>query len=76
MLPRAGLGDDLLLLSRLQRNLDPDRGEVRPEAVTPLVADLLPSVLTFRILMQREPITEALLTAVMEQLLIPLIEPR
>ena len=62
------------MLALLQRGAD--RGEVRPEAVTPLVADLLPSVLTFRILMQREPITEALLTAVMEQLLIPLIEPR
>jgi Tetracyclin repressor-like, C-terminal domain len=53
-----------------------DRGEVRPEAVTPLVADVLPAVLTHRIVLQREPVTERTITAIMEQVLIPLIEPR
>jgi AcrR family transcriptional regulator len=52
------------------------RGEVRPEAATPIVADVLPAVLTHRIVMQREPVTERTITAIMEQVLIPLIEPR
>jgi AcrR family transcriptional regulator len=52
------------------------RGEVRPEAATPLVADVLPAVLSHRIVMQREPVTERTITAIMEQVLIPLIEPR
>lgn len=52
------------------------RGEVRPEAVTPIVADVLPAVLTHRIVLQREPVTERTITAIMEQVLIPLITPR
>lgn len=52
------------------------RGEVRPEAATPIVADVLPAVLTHRIVLQREPVTERTITAIMEQVLIPLIEPR
>jgi AcrR family transcriptional regulator len=62
------------MLALLQRGVD--RGEVRPEAVTPIVADVLPAVLTHRIVMQREPVTERTITAIMEQVLIPLIEPR
>lgn len=52
------------------------RGEVRAEAVTPIVADVLPAVLTHRIVLQREPVTERTITAIMDQVLIPLIEPR
>jgi hypothetical protein len=52
------------------------RGEVRPEAATPIVADVLPAVLTHRIVMQREAVTDRTITAIMEQILIPLIEPR
>jgi AcrR family transcriptional regulator len=51
------------------------RGEVRPEAVTPLVADLLPAVLAHRMLLLRESVTEQTLTAIVEHLLVPLIEP-
>ena len=49
---------------------------MRPGADTPLVADVLPAVLTHRMIMQREPITAAAITEIMEQVLLPLIEPR
>ncbi len=62
------------LLALLERGAA--RGEVRPGAVTPLVADVLPAVLTHRVLVQREPVTEKVITAILEQVLIPLIEPR
>ncbi len=62
------------LLALLERGAA--RGEVRPGAVTPLVADVLPAVLTHRVLLQREPVTEKVITAILEQVLIPLIEPR
>ncbi|MBN9620372.1 MAG: TetR/AcrR family transcriptional regulator, partial [Actinobacteria bacterium] len=48
------------LLALLERGVQ--RGEVRSEAVTPLVADVLPAVLTHRIILQREPMTAAEIT--------------
>jgi AcrR family transcriptional regulator len=52
------------------------RGEVRPGADTVLVADVLPAILTHRVIMQREPLTEKHLKDIMEQVFIPLIEVR
>lgn len=52
------------------------RGEVRAGADTVLVADVLPAVLSHRVIMQREPLTEKHLTDIMEQVFIPLIEVR
>ena len=43
------------MLALLRRGVA--RGEVRPDAATPIVADVLPAVLTHRIILQREPIT-------------------
>lgn len=62
------------MLALLQRGVE--RGEVRPEAVTPLVADVLPAVLMHRVILQRERITERDITAIIEQILIPLVEVR
>jgi hypothetical protein len=53
-----------------------ERGEVRPEAATQLVADVVPAVLTHRVILQREPLTEADITAMIEHVFIPLIEAR
>ena len=53
-----------------------ERGEVRPGADTPLVADVLPAVLAHRVIMQRERVTEATITEIMDQVLIPLVEVR
>ena len=52
------------------------RGEVRPGAATPLVADVLPAVLTHRVILQREGVTEQDLNDIIEQIFIPLIEVR
>ncbi|HKC29768.1 MAG TPA: TetR/AcrR family transcriptional regulator [Jatrophihabitans sp.] len=62
------------LLGLLQRGVA--RGEVRPDAATPLVADVLPAVLTHRIILQWEPLTERDLRSLIEQVFIPLIEVR
>jgi AcrR family transcriptional regulator len=62
------------LLGLLRRGVE--RGEVRPEAATQLVDDVVPAVLTHRVILQREPLTEADITAMIEQVFIPLIEAR
>lgn len=62
------------LLALLQRGVA--RGEVRPGAATELVADVLPAVLTHRLILQGEPVTEAILYDIVEQVLVPLIEVR
>lgn len=62
------------LLALLQRGVE--RGEVRPGAVSPLVADVVPAVLAHRVVMQRERVTERDVTAVVDEILIPLIEAR
>jgi hypothetical protein len=62
------------LLSLLRRGVE--RGEVRPGADVALIADVLPAVLTHRIILQREPVTARVITDIIEQVLLPLIEPR
>jgi AcrR family transcriptional regulator len=62
------------MLELLRRGVE--RGEVRPEAVSPLVADVLPAVLMHRVILQRERITESDITAIIEEVLIPLVEVR
>ena len=63
-----------VMLRLLQRGVE--RGEVRPEAVTPLVADVLPAVLSHRVILQREPVDNRTITQIMEQVIIPLVEAR
>jgi AcrR family transcriptional regulator len=62
------------LIALLQRGIQ--RGEVRPGAATALVADVIPAVLTHRVVMQRESLTERDIAAIMEQVFIPLIAAR
>jgi hypothetical protein len=62
------------MLGLLQRGVE--RGEVRPEAVCPLVADVLPAVLGHRVILQRERITERDIVEIIEQVIIPLVEVR
>jgi AcrR family transcriptional regulator len=52
------------------------RGEVRPEAANQLVADVLPAMLTHRVLLQREDLTERDIAAIMDQVFIPLVAAR
>jgi AcrR family transcriptional regulator len=53
-----------------------ERGEVRPDAVSPLVAEVLPAVLMHRVILQREPVTERDITEIIEQVMIPLVAVR
>lgn len=62
------------LVALLQRGVE--RGEVRPGAATALVADVIPAVLTHRVVMQRESLTERDIAAILEQVFIPLIAAR
>lgn len=52
------------------------RGEVRPEAATELVADVIPAVLSHRVIMLRESLSERDIAAIIAQVLIPLVEAR
>jgi len=62
------------MLALLARGVS--RGEVRHEAVTTLIADVLPAVVTHRIVFQGEEFTEQVLMDVIEQVMVPLISPR
>lgn len=62
------------LVTLLRRGIE--RGEVRPGADTPLIADVIPAVLMHRVIMQREAITEQTITEIIEQVFIPLVAVR
>lgn len=59
------------LLGLLRRGVE--RGEVRPEAVSPLIADVLPALLTHRVLLQGDDLNESDVTDIIEHILIPLV---
>lgn len=52
------------------------RGEVRSDVDIKAIAEVLPALLMYKIVLQREPMPAAAITAIMEQVMIPLIEPR
>jgi AcrR family transcriptional regulator len=62
------------LLALLRRGVE--RGEVRPDAATQIVADVLPAVLIHRVVMLDQPVRPADVRAVIEQVVIPLVESR
>lgn len=62
------------LLGLLRRGVA--RGEVRPEAATAVVADVLPAVLTHRMLLQNEELDNDAIESVIEQVMIPLVSVR
>ncbi len=62
------------MLALLRRGVA--RGEVRPEAATTVVADVLPAVLTHRLLMQGEQVSATEIETIIEQVMIPLVSVR
>jgi AcrR family transcriptional regulator len=62
------------LLRLLERGVR--RGEVRPDAVTALVPELLAGTLIHRIVVRRRPISEAELVQLVDDLVMPAIGPR
>lgn len=61
------------LLSLLERGVR--RGEVRPDAVTVLVPEMLAGTLIHRIVVRRQPISEAELVQLVDGLVMPAISP-
>ena len=62
------------LLRVLERGIS--RGEVRPDAATPVIADVLPAVLMHRILLTSEPITAVEIREAISLVMIPLVSAR
>lgn len=50
-----------------------DRGEVRPDAVCGLYADILPAMLTYRMVLNNEPVTEQDAAEIIDHVVMPLI---
>ncbi|SHG25972.1 transcriptional regulator, TetR family [Jatrophihabitans endophyticus] len=59
------------MLALLERGVR--RGEVRPEAATPLVADVLPAVIAHHMFLQDRTVSDADVAAIIEQIMIPLV---
>lgn len=51
------------------------RGEIRPDAVTPLVAEAGPALIIHRVLMEGPPVDESFAYAVLDQVVMPLLRP-
>lgn len=51
------------------------RGEIRPDAVTPLVAEAGPALIIHRVLMDGPPVDESYPAAVLDQVVMPLLRP-
>lgn len=62
------------LLDVLRRGVA--RGEVRPEAVTPLVADVLPAMIHHHVVMQREVMSKRTVRELISDVVMPMIEAR
>jgi AcrR family transcriptional regulator len=62
------------LLSVLERGVR--RGEVRPDAVTVLVPEMLAGTLLHRLVVRRQPISDAELVQLVDGLVMPAISPR
>lgn len=63
-----------VLLGLLRRGAA--RGEVRPDAVTDRIADVLPAVLAHRVILMRESVDDAELHAIVDEVLLPLVRAR
>jgi AcrR family transcriptional regulator len=62
------------LIALLRRGVE--RGEVRPDAATELVADVLPAMLAHRVILMRETVTEQDIMSIIDEILIPLVSVR
>lgn len=60
-----------MILAALQRGID--RGEVRPAALSRLVAEVGPALLVARVLLEGSPIQAATVEAIVDDILLPLV---
>ncbi|HEY3630707.1 MAG TPA: TetR/AcrR family transcriptional regulator, partial [Jatrophihabitantaceae bacterium] len=59
------------IIDLLQRGIG--RGEVRPDAVCGLYADILPAMLTYRMVLNNQPMSEQEIVEIVDQAVMPLI---
>lgn len=52
------------------------RGEVRPDAATEQIADVLPAVLAHRVILMRQAVTEAEIARIIDEVIVPLVRAR
>jgi AcrR family transcriptional regulator len=52
-----------------------ERGEVRPDAACSLYADILPAMLTYRMVLNNQPVTEQDAVTIVDHVVLPLIAP-
>ena len=52
-----------------------ERGEVRPDAACALYADILPAMLTYRMVLNNQPVTEHDAVEIVDHVVLPLIAP-
>jgi AcrR family transcriptional regulator len=52
-----------------------ERGEVRPDAACTLYADILPAMLTYRMVLNNQPVTEHDAIEIVDHVMLPLIAP-
>jgi AcrR family transcriptional regulator len=62
------------LIKLLERGIA--RGEVRPDAATEQVADVLPAVIAHRVILMREAVTEAQIARIIDEVIVPLVQAR
>ncbi len=63
-----------LMLEILRRGVE--RGDVRPDAVKPVIAEAGPALLVHRLLMYGPPIDPAYVDSILDDVVMPLISPR
>ena len=62
-----------LLLAALQRGVE--RGEVRPEAVTPRVASLGPALMSYYCITEKPVVPDDYVASIVDEVMLPLISP-
>jgi AcrR family transcriptional regulator len=62
-----------LLLQVLQRGVE--RGEVRPEAACEMMAEVMPAMIMFKLILQNQVVSDDALVRIVDDILMPLLRP-
>lgn len=62
-----------MMMNLLRRGAE--RGEVRPDAITPFVAEVGPAMVIYHFLTEGPPVTPRTVKAIVDQVLMPMLRP-